>query len=243
MKLALRAVGRASSSPWRSPSSSSWCRPACTPGVARSSTFAVRHVRSSGRSASSQKARCASWDRFVGRNLFAVGAADVATRSELARLSGRRAKVDRHFPSTLVVRVREYRPRAVRPLQGPLVPALSDDGHVLAELGARSARRPRRWLAGRRTPSLACRRWPLEPAAAAPVPRSQRLVRRRPGAWRGALPAAAAALRWRLVQPHGGRPEALLRTGLQVDIGPAERLQRQGPGTAGGARLLPRPGT
>jgi cell division septal protein FtsQ len=187
-----------------------------------SSTFDVRHVQVVGSQRVSQKAALRLLeDRFVGRNLFSVSAADVARALQpLVYLAS--AKVDRHFPSTLIVRVREFRPGAYALWSGRWY-LVSDDGHVLADVGAEK-RSPSAALA-----SLPATLRPRLSAVQATGPLKLRAATSQPAildalAVARAMPAALRATMQRVRVTAAGL-QVVLRDGLRIDIGSADQLR------------------
>jgi cell division septal protein FtsQ len=186
-----------------------------------SSTFDVRHVQVIGAQRVSQKeALRLLEDRFVGRNLFSVGAADVARALRpLVYLAS--AKVDRHFPSTLIVRVREFRPGAYALWAGRWY-LVSDDGHVLADVAAEKRSRPVALASG---PAHAL---PRLPAVGATGPLKLRAATSQAAildalAVARAMPAALRAKMQRVRATAAGL-QVVLRDGLRIDIGTADQL-------------------
>lgn len=187
-----------------------------------SSTFDVRHIQVVGAQRVSMKAALTLLEhRFVGRNLFTVNAADVArTLQPLVYLAS--AEVDRHFPSTLIVRVREYRP-GVYALWDRRWYLISDDGHVLAGLAAEK-RAPAQALA--HGPAHAKPRLPSVQAigsltvrtavSQAPIVDALAVAR--------SLPAAVRAQTQRFFTKADGL-HVVLRSGLEVIFGSADLLR------------------
>ncbi len=187
-----------------------------------SSTFDVRHVQVVGAQRVSARAALRLLERrFVGRNLFTVSAADVAsTLRPLVYLAS--AQVDRHFPSTLVVRVREYRPGAYALWHGRWY-LISDDGHVLAELAA-DRRPPAKALSG--GPAHAT---PRLPAVLATGPLTLHAAVSQASildalAMARALPAAYRAQMQKVTTTPAGE-RIVMRSGLVIDVGTADQLQ------------------
>lgn len=187
-----------------------------------SSTFNVRQVQVVGSQRVSQKAALRLLkDRFMGRNLFTIGAADVSRALQpLVYLAS--AKVDRRFPSTLVVRVREFRPGAYVLWSGRWY-LVSDDGHVLADVAAE-----------KRSPAVALASPPakLKPrllAVQATGPLQLRAVISQPAILDAltvarAMPVAIRAKIQRVRDTEAGM-RVVLRDGLMIDLGSVDRLE------------------
>jgi cell division septal protein FtsQ len=186
-----------------------------------SSTFNVLHVQVVGAQRVSTEAALNLLEhRFVGRNLFTVSAADVArTLRPLVYLAS--ARVDRHFPSTLIVRVREYRPGAYALWSGRWY-LISDDGHALADLAAE-----------KRSPTQALAHGPAHakprlPAVQATGPLAVRAAVSQPAildtlALARALPAAIRS-QVRMVRTTPAGLRVVMRDGLVLVVGSAEQL-------------------
>jgi POTRA domain, FtsQ-type len=97
--------------------------------------FAIEKVRvQGGWRISDQRAARLLRAEFLGRNLFTVTTADVrAALDPLSYLAT--VEVDRDFPTTLRVRLVEYRPAAYVYAKGRWF-LLADGGHVIREVGA-----------------------------------------------------------------------------------------------------------
>jgi cell division septal protein FtsQ len=187
-----------------------------------SSTFDVSHVQVVGSQRVSQKAALhLLQERFVGRNLFSVSGADVAKALQpLVYLAS--AKVDRHFPSTLIVRVREFRPGAYVLSDGRWY-LVSDDGHVLADV-AGEKRKPAAALA-----AVPERLKPRLPAILATGPLKLRGVTSQAEILDAltvarALPVAMRTQIQRVRATDTGF-RLVLRNGLVIDVGSADGLR------------------
>ena len=187
-----------------------------------SSTFEVRHVQVVGSQRVSQKAALhLLQDRFMGRNLFSIDSADVSRALQpLVYLAS--AKIERHFPSTLIVRVREYRPGAYALWSGRWY-LISDDGHVLADVGGE-----------KRSPVAALASGPAHLKPRLPVMQATGPLRLRAvtsdAAILDALAVARAmpvAVRSQIqrVRPTAAGLRLVLRDGLVVDVGSADELR------------------
>ena len=187
-----------------------------------SSTFDVRHVQVVGSQRVSQRAALRLLqERFVGRNLFSVSDADVANALQpLVYLAS--AKVDRHFPSTLIVRVREFRPGAYVLSDGRWY-LVSDDGHVLADVGGEK-RKPAAALA-----AVPKRLRPRLPAILGTAPLKLRAATTQAQILDAltvarAMPAAVRAQTERFFGKADGLHVAL-RSGLEIVFGSADGLR------------------
>ena len=187
-----------------------------------SSTFDVRHVQVVGSQRVSEKAALQLLrDRFVGRNLFSIGSADVSRALQpLVYLAS--AKVDRHFPSTLFVRVREFRPGAYALWNGRWY-LISDDGHVLADVAAE--KRLSRVALASGPASVK----PRLPAVLATGPLKLRAATAQPAildalAVARAMPAAVRGQTQRFFDKADGLHVAL-RSGLEIVFGSADQLR------------------
>ena len=186
-----------------------------------SSTFDVRHVQVVGSQRVSQTAALRLLqDRFVGRNLFSIGSADVSRALRpLVYLAS--AAVHRHFPSTLIVRVREFRPGAYALWSGRWY-LISDDGHVLADAGAEK-RKP-----GAAMSAVPARLKPRLPAVLATGPLKLRAATTDAAvldalAVARALPAAVRAQTQRFFSKADGL-HVMLRSGLEIVFGSTDQL-------------------
>jgi cell division protein FtsQ len=189
-----------------------------------SSTFDVRHVQVVGAQRVSQKAVLRLLDaRFVGRNLFTVSAANVARALEpLVYLAS--AKVDRHFPSTLIVRVREFRPGAYA-LWGGRWYLVSDDGHVLADVAAE-----------KRSLAVALAAGPAHVKPRLPAVKATGPLKLRAATTQAAILDALAVARsmpatmraqMQRVRGTASGLQVVLRDGLVIDVGSADQLRRK----------------
>lgn len=188
----------------------------------RSSTFAIDDVVVTGtRRVAERKARDLLEARFVGRNLFAVREDDVEKAlSSLLFAAG--VRIDRDFPSTLRVEVREHVP-AIYALAGKRWYLVSRQGVVLGAV-RHETRKPQ--VAVRKGPQDVVRRLPAVCAGVTHLKRDTRVTDAE----------VDAALRVLAVLPAGLRSEVAsvcrttagvrlrLRGGATVDLGPVSRL-------------------
>jgi cell division septal protein FtsQ len=187
-----------------------------------SSTFDVRHVEVTGAQRVSRTTALRLLQaRFLGHNLFSVNQRDVErTLRPLIYLAS--AQLARRFPSTLVVRLHEYRPGLYALWRGRWY-LISDDGHVLAAVGEEK-RSAKAALAG--GPAHASPRLPAVLASGPLQVRAatgQTLIRQ-------ALSVAAALparLRHELtsIEDRATGLRLHLADGLTVDVGDASQLQ------------------